>query len=58
MSAAESRFYVCDRRIRGTAINPRYWVVDRMTNLPVDEFATKRAALDTARELNTKARER
>jgi hypothetical protein len=45
----EPRYYVYDSQAtsfdpKNTAINPRYWVVDRTTNLPVDEYTSKRAA--------------
>ena len=53
---SEPRFYVHDRAVgpldRFSAINPRYWVIDRTTGLAVDEFTSKRAATETARDYN------
>lgn len=57
--ATESRFYVFDRGAtqtrelhRFSAVNPRYWVLDRTTGLSVDECQTKRGAADSARLFN------
>jgi hypothetical protein len=52
----EPRYYVFDRK-RGdlttfSAVNSRYWVIDRRTGSPVDEYTTKRAAEAAARNLN------
>jgi hypothetical protein len=54
------RFIVHDRlahvatslRRRSTSINPRYVVLDTVTGETIDEFTTKRPAVDTARDLN------
>lgn len=52
----EKRFYVFDRQVgtltRWSSINCRYWVVDRTTNLPVDEYTTKRPASMAASHYN------
>lgn len=55
----EPRYYVFDRAATQAAdlthfspANPRYWVIDRFTATPVDEFASKRAAIDTARAMS------
>ena len=53
------RYYVYDRKVSGStrlsAINPRFWIIDSTTGLPVDEFTTKPPADATARELNAAA---
>jgi hypothetical protein len=56
------RYYVHDTQAhiaremqRNTAINPRYWVVDSATHLPVDEATTKRVAQMSAADLNAEA---
>jgi hypothetical protein len=50
------RFYVYDRRVspltRFSAINLRYWVVDRSNGLMVDQFVLKKTALEVTRDLN------
>ena len=50
------RFYVHDRKVGDltviSAINPRFWVIDRTTGKMVDEFVSKAAATGTARDLN------
>jgi len=43
-------------RPKSTWLNPRYWVIDTTTNLPVDEATTKRAAQMAAAHLNREAR--
>jgi hypothetical protein len=52
----ESRYYVHDRKVsdlqRFSAVNPRYWVMDRDANTYVDEFTTKRQAVLTTHALN------
>lgn len=55
-----ARYIVRDRyettaaelRPKSTAINPRYQLVDTETREIVDEFTTKRPAVDTARDMN------
>lgn len=56
--ATEPRFYVYDRAerqdsslSRWSAVNCRYWIIDRTTNLPVDETTTKRGAVLAAKGL-------
>lgn len=55
----EPRYYVFDRKTgdlgRFSAVNPRYWVIDRSTGAPVDEYTSKRAAGQAARNLNEAA---
>lgn len=44
----EARYYVFDRKVsdltKFSAVNPRYWVIDRTTNLRIDELSSKKAA--------------
>jgi hypothetical protein len=57
MANNEKRYYVHDRKVsdlsRFSAVNVRYWVIDRTTNLPVDEGSTKRSAQMGADLLNS-----
>lgn len=59
----EARYYVHDRGAGQAAhlhhfssFDCRYWIVDSTTNLPVDEFTTKRAAQSTASLMNRQDR--
>ena len=52
MTTTEPRFYVHTVTSTSRTIRSPHWVVDRTTNLPVDEFASKKAARDTADYLN------
>jgi hypothetical protein len=48
----DTQGHIASHMQRNTAINPRYWVIDRTTNLPVDEATTKRVAIMAASDLN------
>jgi hypothetical protein len=48
----EPRYYVHTVTSIARSIRTPHWVVDRTTNLPVDEFASKKAAQDEADYLN------
>jgi hypothetical protein len=55
-AATEARYYVYDRKVsdltKFSAVNPRYWVMDRTTGKAVDEFSSATAARLTARDMN------
>ncbi len=53
------RYYVLDRGANQATelhhfsyTNPRYLIIDRETNKPVDEMTTKKFAVETARDMN------
>lgn len=48
----EPRFYVHTVRHAVSGRKTEYWVVDRTTNLPVDETVSKAAANATAKMFN------
>lgn len=54
-----SRYWVYDRKVSDlttfSATNPRYWIVDSTTNLPVDEVSTKSTAVALAKDYNNGA---
>jgi hypothetical protein len=58
----EEPYWVADRKqgplTTFSAINPRYWVIERATNSKVDEYTSKKAADLHARELNRAAEAR
>lgn len=58
-AATEARFYVYDRKVSHltnfSAVNPRYWIIDRTTGSAVDELTSATAARLTARDMNKDA---
>ena len=52
----DTQGHIASHMQRNTAINPRYWVIDRTTNLAVDEATTKHFATLLARDLNAEAK--
>lgn len=52
----EQRYFVFDRKVGPlttfSAVNLRYWIMDRTTNRVVDETSTKSVAVGLARDWN------
>lgn len=56
----EKRYYVVDRKVgpadvHFNAENQRFWVIDRTTSFPIDEFTTRYGADRAARQYNLEA---